>query len=256
MAITIDLDGKVALITGGATGIGRATALALVQAGAQVVIGDIDSENGERTAGDIAHQGGIGHFIPADVSKADDVRTLVSGAVARCGRLDFAINNAAADVENIKLADCEDAMFDQVLGLNLRGVFLCMKYEIRQMLWQGHGGVIVNLSSVNAQRAQPLGAAYSASKFGLTGLTLSAAAAYAADGIRVNAVSPGCVETSMMQAKLDLLGVPRSDFEPVASQLGRYAQPDEIASAIVWMCSDQASFAIGSTLAVDGGFLL
>ena len=255
MAIAIDLAGRVALVTGGAAGIGRSTAVLLAKAGAAVVIADIDQAGAQSAVAEIKAQGGTASVVAADVSRPDDVRRMVDTVIQRHGRLDCAVNNAAIDIESVPLADCDDALFDQIVGLNLRGAFLCMKYQIRQMLDQG-GGTIVNLGSVNDERAQTHGAAYTASKFGLNGLTQSAAAAYGSRGIRINAVQPGCIDTSMMQDKLDRLGLERSAFEPTSSQLGRYGTPDEVAQAIVWLCSDQASFAIGGRLAVDGGYLL
>lgn len=255
MALSIDLAGKTALVTGGAAGIGRATALTLAEAGATVVIADIDKPKGVAATADILERGGSATFIAADMSKPEDVQRMIETIVGRHGRLDCAINNAAMDIENVPLAECDDALFDRILSLNLRGVFLCMKYEIRQMVAQG-GGTIVNLGSVNAVRAQTHGAAYTASKFGLDGLTQSAAAAYGDQGIRINTVRPGCIDTPMMQDKLDRLGVPRAVFEPTSSRLARYGRSEEVAEAIAWLCSDRASFAIGSTVPVDGGYLL
>lgn len=255
MAVSIDLAGKVALITGGAAGIGRATAALFAEAGASVVIADVDEAGAQAAVADIGSRGGGVSFVKADVSRVEDVRRMTDMVIQRHGRLDCAINNAAIDIENVPLADCDDALFDRVIGLNLRGVFLCMKYQIRQMLAQGNG-TIVNLGSVNAVRAQTHGAAYTASKLGLDGLTQSAAAAYGRDGIRINTVQPGCIDTPMMQDKLDRLDMERAVFEPSSSQVGRYGTAAEVAQAILWLCSDQASFAIGGTLLVDGGYLL
>ena len=247
-------EGKVALVTGAGSGIGRAAAQAFAAEGASVVVADIAVEGGEETVRLIEKQGGKAVFVATDVSQQAPVEALVAATVDTYGRLDYAFNNAGIAVEGpTPLADSSIEVFDRMLGVNLRGVFLCMKYELQRMLAQG-GGAIVNTASTMALVAHPDGPAYAASKHGIVGLTKSAALAYAEKGIRVNAVCPGNTDTEILspvKAGGDWAVAGLIENTPMK----RLADPMEIAKAVVWLCSDAASFCTGHALVVDGGYL-
>jgi NAD(P)-dependent dehydrogenase (short-subunit alcohol dehydrogenase family) len=248
-------EGRVAVVTGGASGMGRAIALALGEDGAAVVVADVAVEGGERTAADIADKGGRAVFRRTDVSDGAAVRALVEKAVSEFGGLDFGVNAAAIENETQPLADCEEETYDRMLAVNLRSVFLCMKYEIRAMRAQGRGGSVVNIASTNSFRPQPHQAAYTASKHGVLGLTRAGAVDHAADGIRVNAVCPGAIETPMLMGAIAARGRDPQEVAGRLSLFGRFGTPDEIARAVLWLCSDDSSFTTGHALAVDGGYL-
>jgi NAD(P)-dependent dehydrogenase (short-subunit alcohol dehydrogenase family) len=247
------MKGTVALVTGASAGIGRATSLAFAREGARVVVADVQSGGGEETVRLILDAGGEAAFVRADVSRAADVEAMVHRAVEVFGRLDYAFNNAGIEGESAPTAECTEANWDRVIGINLKGVWLCMRSEIPVMLRQG-GGAIVNCSSVAGLVGFPNTPAYTASKHGILGLTRASALEYARQGIRVNAVCPGVIRTAMVerfthqnpQAEAQLV-----DREPV----GRMGTPEEIAGAVLWLCSDAASFVTGHALAVDGGFV-
>ena len=249
--------GKTALVTGGGSGIGRSTAVAFAAAGANVVVADVDEAGGKETVGLIQAAQDTAVFVTADVSKTSDVESMVDAAVAAYGGLDCAFNNAGVQGALSQTAECTEENWDLITGINLKGVWLCMKYEIAQMLKNG-GGAIVNNSS-NFGLVGSIGMpAYSAAKHGLIGLTKTAALEYARSGIRVNAVCPGPVQTPLvdkvLSAQPDLAdGIIESirEREPI----GRFGQPEEIATAVVWLCSPEASFVVGATLPVDGGFV-
>jgi NAD(P)-dependent dehydrogenase (short-subunit alcohol dehydrogenase family) len=246
-----NFNGKVAIVTGGGSGIGLATAKAFAEQGAKVVIAEITAKNGEDAAKAITAAGGTAMFIHTDVSKADSVANLVAQTVAAYGRLDIAVNNAGIDPEVVPDAEWDEAMFDRIQGINLKGVFLCMKYEIAQMLKNG-GGRIVNVASIAGISAVGNKPSYTASKHGVVGMTKAAALQYARRGIRINAMCPGGVDTpiSDQNHKGDQAFIDRmADAHPI----GYVSQPSEIAAGILFQCSDGASFMIGHPMVLDGG---
>ncbi len=245
--------GRIALVTGASTGIGRATALAFAREGAKVVAADVAEEAGEATVREIRERSGEGLFVRADVSRADEVEALVARVVDTHGRLDCAFNNAGIEGAAATTTNLRQEDWDRVIAVNLTGVWLCMKHEIGAMRTRG-SGAIVNTSSVAGQVGFRGGAGYVASKHGVVGLTKTAALEYARDGIRVNAVCPGAIETPMMERLTG--GEPRRAERMAASEpVGRMGTPEEIAESVLWLCSDAASFVTGHAMAVDGGIL-
>jgi NAD(P)-dependent dehydrogenase (short-subunit alcohol dehydrogenase family) len=250
------LDGKVALVTGGASGIGRATALTFAREGAKLIIADMNEDGGHQTVHMVKENGGDATFVRTDVSKAVEVQALISKAVETYGRLDCAHNNAGISGAGIGgdlrvlTAEYPEERWHQVLAVNLTGVWLCMKYEIPQMLHQG-GGSIVNTASVAGLVGSVGLSAYVASKHGVVGLTKTAALEYARQGIRVNCVCPGVIQTPMTESALR---DPALQAQITARPMGRVGAPEEVAEAVVWLCSDAASFVTGHTMTVDGGY--
>ena len=247
------LDGKVALVTGGGSGIGRATCLVMAREGAKVAVADVVVEGGQETVRLVEEAGGQAICIRADVSQASEVEAMVKQTVETYGRLDCAFNNAGIEGPVCATPEYTEEDFDQVLAIDLKGVWLCMKYEIPHML-EGGGGAIVNTASVAGLVGFQGLSAYVASKHGVNGLTKTAALEYAKDGIRVNAVCPGVIETPMVRrafAKSPAMEEGVATAEPI----GRLGQPQEIAEAVVWLCSDAASFVTGLPMAVDGGLI-
>lgn len=244
-------EGKVVLVTGGASGIGRATCLAFASEGAKVVVDDIKADGGEETVSLIRNAGGEAIFVQADVSNAREVEAMVQQAVVTYGRLDCAFNNAGVGEPLRRVHKATEDNWDRVMATNLKGVYLCMKYEIPCMLKQGKGA-IVNTSSLAGIKGLSGQAAYVASKHGVMGLTKAAALEYATSGIRINAVCPGVVNTPLiapnMKEKPQMEKV-YVDMEPI----GRLGRPEEIAAAVLWLCSDEASFVVGACFPVDGG---
>ncbi|HEU0209722.1 MAG TPA: glucose 1-dehydrogenase [Candidatus Udaeobacter sp.] len=245
-----DFSGKVALVTGGSRGIGRATALLFARNGAKVVVGDVDPA-GVDTAEMIKQERGEAIFIQTDVCVEEQVRNLVATAVKTFGGLHCAFNNAGVLPPMALLADIEESTFDHTLDVDVKGVFLAMKYEIQQMLKTG-GGAIVNNASIAGMIAERGISAYVAAKHAVIGLTKAAAIEYADQRIRINAVAPGLVETPMTKHWFDDPAM--RGFFLANSPIGRFAQPEEVASMVLVLCSDFASFAVGQTFAIDGGY--
>lgn len=243
--------GRVALVTGAANGIGRATALAFANSGYSVVVSDIDSHAGQETVALIKAAAGDASFIRCDVSRDADVRLLIDGTVSAYGRLDCAFNNAGIEIERCKLADGNEGVFDAIMNVNVKGVWLCMKYQIAAMLAQG-GGAIVNTASVAGLIAAPKQGIYSASKHAVIGLTKTAAVEYARKNIRLNAVCPAVIDTEMFRrASTD--NPEHVALTVAAHPLGRIGTVAEIAAAVLYLCSDSAGFTTGIALPVDGG---
>jgi NAD(P)-dependent dehydrogenase (short-subunit alcohol dehydrogenase family) len=244
------VDGKVALVTGAGSGIGRAAALVFAKEGAKVIVSDMMVESGEETVKMIKEAGGEATFIKADVSQESDVQMMISKSVETYGRLDCAVNNAGIDGDTALTADCTRENWDRVIGINLTGVFLGLKYQIPQMQKQG-GGAIVNIASTMGVVAHQNVPAYVASKHGVVGLTKSTALGYVKEKIRVNAVCPGNTRTAILDHVMNRMP---EIYEALmaATPIDRLAEPEEIANAVVWLCSDSASYVSGHAMVVDG----
>ena len=250
-----EFESKVALVTGGNSGIGRSIALIFAKAGAKVVIAARREVDGEETVAMIRDAGGEAIFVATDVSKSSDVQAMVAACISEYGQIDFAVNNAGIEgTPMTPTVDYEEEVWDRVIDINLKGVFLCMKYEIPEMLKRGKGA-IVNMSSVAGLVGGRIGVAYYASKHGVIGATKSAAIEYADQGLRINAVCPAIIETPMVERALagdEELTAKFRAMHPV----GRFGQPEEVAAATLWLCSEGASFTTGHALPVDGGRLI
>jgi NAD(P)-dependent dehydrogenase (short-subunit alcohol dehydrogenase family) len=249
------LDGKVAIVTGAGMGMGAATAGVMAGYGAKVVVSDINVAAGEETVAAIKAAGGEARFVACDVTEEDQVEALVAATVAAYGRLDCAVNNAAITPDVLPIAEADMAAWDRVVRVDLRSVMLCMKYEIKQLLAQGQGGAIVNIGSVSSVRPQPSNSAYVAAKHGVIGLTKTGSLEYAGQGIRVNAVLPGAIDTPMLRGALEASNSTEADFAPVLSLFNRFGRPEEVGEASAWLCSDAASYITGHSLAVEAGYL-
>ena len=247
-------ESKVVLITGGNSGIGQATALAFAKKGAKVIVAARRVSEGKATVAMIKETGGEAHFVQTDVTKATEVEAMIAACITNYGGLDYAVNNAGiGGTPFTPAAEYEEEIWDNVIDINLKGVWLCMKYEILEMLKSGQGA-IVNMSSVAGLKGGRVGAAYYASKHGVIGLTKAAAIEYAAQGVRINAVCPAVIKTAMTDPIFH-----DKDMTAMATAMhpmGRVGRPEEVASTVLWLCSEDASFVTGHAHPVDGGFLI
>jgi NAD(P)-dependent dehydrogenase (short-subunit alcohol dehydrogenase family) len=251
--MTRDLEGKVGLVTGGTSGIGRETAILFAKSGAKVVVTGRREKEGEETVELIRAVGGEGLFVKADVSKSTEVDMLVQKTVEKFQRLDIAFNNAGIEGVWAPIVRQSEEDFDRTININLKGIWLCLKYEIQQMLRQGGDGAIVNMASTTGLVGSAGAGAYCASKHGVIGLTQTAALENAKKGIRINSVCPGFTETPMAERIFRAPGVRKYILS--CHPIGRLGTPGEVAEAVLWLCSDHASFMTGQSLVLDGGFL-
>lgn len=254
MPLYSEFHGRVALVTGAGSGIGRTTSLAFAKQGARVVVSDINPATGNETVGQILAAGGKAIFIPADVSDEAQVKNLIDRTLAEYGQLDYAFNNAGLTQNSQPLVDQPPKTYDEMFNVSVRGVWLSMRAEIEQMLKQG-GGAIVNMGSMSAVVGISGLTTYSGSKHAVLGLTRGAALDYAKQGIRINAVGPGTINTPMIDRFVELAGTD-AVMEPIraAHPIGRTGRPEEVAEAVLWLCSDASSFVLGQMLMVDGGY--
>lgn len=244
---------KVAFVTGGSTGIGRATALAFAENGARVVLADVNEDAGMQTVQLIEKNGGTAVFVKCNVAHFDDVKAAIEKTISLYGSLDFAFNNAGIEGQSGSTADCSEENWQKVIDINLKGVWLCMKYQIPQMIKQG-GGSIVNCASIAGVVGFMGSPAYVASKHGVVGLTKTAALEFAKSNVRINAVCPGVIQTPMIDRFTQ--GNAQAQQQLTAAEpIGRVGQPDEIASAVLWLCTDGAAFVVGHPMVIDGGWV-
>lgn len=248
------LEGKVAIVTGAAMGMGEATAKLFGEAKAKVVIADFNEEKGQAVADEINASGGTAAFVKVDISKSAAVQEMVKFAVDTFGKLDVAVNNAALTPDDKPAAEFDEDYWNRLISVDLTGTALCMKYELQQMLKQGNGGSIINISSVSGFRPQPNNIAYVAAKHGVVGMTKVAAMENGPMNIRVNSVAPGAIDTPMLRGALDQFGLTEEEYAPQLSLLNRFGQPNEIAQATLWLASDAASYVTGTTIHADAGY--
>ena len=246
--------GKSGLVTGGGSGMGRAMCIEFARAGARVVIADVNEKGGRETLAEIEAAGGTAQFLRCDVSVEANVVALVKTVQDSYGSLDFAVNNAAIELERSPLIEVTEDVFDRLYAVNVKGVFFCMQQEMRAMAGQGRGA-IVNIASMNSFRPQPCQSLYTSTKHAVLGLTRNAAIEAAQLGIRINAICPGAIDTPMLQAARERQNLPMELIVQNLSLLDRIGRPEEVAKAALWLCSDDASYTFGHALAVDGGYL-
>jgi len=242
---------KVVLITGAGNGIGRTTALAFAQQGASVVVADMSRSAGEETTALITQAGGTASFILCDVTKDQDVQSMVAGTLEIYGKLDIAFNNAGIEIESSKLADGDEATYDKIMDVNVKGVWRCMKYQIPALLKQSTSA-IVNTASIAGLGAAPKMSIYSASKHAVIGLTKSAAVEYGKKGLRVNAICPAVIDTEMFKRATEN-DPQKEQYVKSLHPVGRIGQPEEVAASVLYLCSDLAGFTTGVALPIDGG---
>lgn len=248
------LEGKVAIVTGAAMGMGEATVKLFAEAKAKVVIADFNEEKGQKVTNDINKAGGEAAFIKVDISNSKDVQAMVKFAVDTFGKLDVAVNNAALTPDDKPAAEFDEDYWDRLIAVDLKGTALCMKYELQQMQKQGNGGSIINISSVSGFRPQPNNIAYVAAKHGVVGMTKVAAMENGPLNIRVNSVAPGAIDTPMLRGALEQFGFTEEEYAPQLSLLNRFGQADEIAQASLWLASDASSYVTGTTIHADAGY--
>ncbi len=249
--MSMSFSGQVALVTGAANGIGRATAQAFASEGLKVVVSDVDVAGGEQTVDLIRQAGGEALFVRCDVSRDAEVQALMTRVIEAYGRLDYAFNNAGIEIEKGRLNEGSEAEFDAIMGVNVKGVWLCMKYQLPLLMAQG-GGAIVNTASVAGLGAAPKMSIYSASKHAVIGLTKSAAIEFAKKKVRVNAVCPAVIDTDMFRRAYEA-DPKKGEFAAAMHPVGRIGKVEEIAAAVLYLCSDDAAFTTGQALAIDGG---
>lgn len=248
------LEGKVAIITGSAMGMGEATAKLFAEAKAKVVVADFNEEKGQRVVEEINTAGGEAAFVKVDISNAEQVKAMVQFAVNTFGKLDIAINNAALTPDDKPADSFDEDYWDRLMAVDLKGTALCQKYELQQMKKQGYGGSIVNISSVSGFRPQPENIAYVAAKHGVVGITKVAALENGQFNIRVNSVAPGAIDTPMLRGALEQFGLNEKEYAPQLSLLNRFGQPREIAQVSLWLASDLSSYVTGTTIHADAGY--
>lgn len=248
--------GPVALVTGAASGMGRATARALASAGYRVVLADINADAGREAADEITSRGFEAHFVRADVTKPGEVENMVAAAADRYGRFDCAVNNAACPPDGERIVDADVEAFREVVEINLTSVLVCLKHELAQMLGQGGPGSIVNIGSIRSFRARTGSPAYTAAKHAIIGLTRAAALECSGTGVRVNAVCPGAIDTPMLREARSARGESEAAMAARLGTLGRLGTPDEVAQASLWLCSSASSLVTGQALVADGGYLI
>ncbi|MBP1947525.1 SDR family NAD(P)-dependent oxidoreductase [Virgibacillus litoralis] len=248
------LEGKVAIVTGAAMGMGEATAKLFAEAKAKVVVADMNEEKGKKVVSEIEDSGGTAYFVKVDISKAEPVKDMVKATVEKYGRLDVAVNNAALTPDDKPVAEFDEDYWDKLMAIDLKGTALCMKYELQQLIEQGEGGSIVNISSVSGYRPQPDNVAYVAAKHGVVGMTKVAALENGDKNIRVNSVAPGAIDTPMLRGALEQFGYTAEEYAPQLSLLNRFGKAEEIAEASLWLASDQSSYITGTTIHADAGY--
>lgn len=248
------LQDKVAIVTGAAMGMGAETAKLFAEAGAKVIVADLNEDKGLQIVDEIKEAGGTAFFIKVDISKSEQVQALIAGTVKKYGRLDVAVNNAALTPDDKPVAEFDENYWDRLIAIDLKGTALCLKYELQQMIKQGQGGSIINISSVSGYRPQPHNVAYVAAKHGVVGITKVAALEYGSMNIRVNSVAPGAIDTPMLRGALEQFGLNEADYAPQLSLLNRFGKAREVAQASLWLASDLSSYVTGTTLHVDAGY--
>lgn len=248
------LEDKVAIVTGAAMGMGKATALLFAEAKAKVVIADFNEEKGQEVVEEIKQAGGEAAFVKADISDSTQVKQMVQFAVDQFGKLDVAVNNAALTPDDKPASEFDEDYWNKLISVDLTGTALCMKYELQQLLKQGNGGSIVNISSVSGFRPQPNNIAYVAAKHGVVGMTKVAALENGPQNIRVNTVAPGAIDTPMLRGALEQFNLTEEEYAPQLSLLNRFGQAREVAQASLWLASDAASYVTGTTIHADAGY--